>query len=870
MARCSRRFFACAIAIASLVARPGLAHEEDEDDTHHSQGATAPVLLERVEPVYPEVARQGGVGGVVSLQLEVGADGNVSDVKVLRGAGQGFDEAATAAAHRFRFTPATRAGAPIASIVLFDQQFMVRPHLTAEAVAEPQAEVPVAPVITATTTPQYSSTVQGRGPMSAASSSSIRDMDFDLRPKTSPNDILRVVPGLLAVQHQGGGKADQLFLRGFDADHGTDVGIFVDGVPVNMPSHAHGQGYADLHWLITEAVERVDVVKGPYDARFGDFSTGGAVNLITRKDFDASSVSMTVGGFPTLGCSGGVTGCKLIAQERIAGVVAPKLSGWAAKLHPWIAAEIARDEGPFQTPENLLRYNVFAKISYDLSPTTMMGVFFSAYGSAWTGSGQIPSREVDAGRLSQFGAIDPTEGGMTQRQMITGFLKHKDPKNEFDATVYFTRYRLSLWNDFTFFLADPKNGDEIEQDDSRFFTGVALAYHRHSHWHGFSFRTTVGAQARYDGAHVDVWNASSQNGDYRTRLSRRTDPSSFHFGNNDDIDQINISAFVEEDVVWARWLRTIVALRADYFGFNVDDKGETLGATATSGAAQKARFSPKASVVFTPHRMLDIYLNYGSGFHSNDARISVQADRMTPDGQVKNVLPAIYAGEIGARFTYKKYLSIAAAVWASYLESETVFNGDAGVFEPADPTRRIGFDLEVRSQPLSWLYLDFDLSQASSTVLPNAGNGGALALAPKLYMTGGVTTHWRGLRAGLRFRYLGARPAFDTNTVEYQTLDATDPRRVNTEAYTVFDLYGAYRYRWFEAGFSIQNLFNTSWREAQFGNHSCTRDETTNMANVKYGACGVTLAASQRTGVADVHFTPGVPFNLSVTVKAYF
>ncbi len=860
-----------ALALAMcLVSSAAFAHEEDEV-APSSTGVTAPVLLERVEPVYPEAARLGGIGGVVSLEITVGVDGNVTDVKIVRAAGQGFDEAASAAAYRFRFKPATRGGKPIVAGVLFDQQFTVRPHLTAETTAEP-APTTAPPVITAAATPQYASTVTGRGPMSAASSSSIRDLDFDLRPKTSPNDILRVVPGLLAVQHQGGGKADQLFLRGFDADHGTDVGIFVDGVPVNLPSHAHGQGFADLHWLITEAVERIDVVKGPYDARFGDFSTGGAINLVTRKDFDSSSVSMTVGGFPTLGCSGGVTVCKLVAQERITAVIAPKLSGWAAKLHPWFAAELARDQGPFQTPENLLRYNVFAKVSYDLGPRTTMGLFFQAYGSSWTGSGQIPSREVDSGRMSQFGAIDPTEGGITQRQMVTGFLKHKDATNEFDATVYFTKYRLSLWNDFTFFLADPKNSDLIEQDDSRFFTGANLAYHRHSHWKNLSFRTTVGAQARYDGVHVDIWNATSQDGDFRKRLSRRSDPSAFRFGNDADIDQINIAAFVEEDIVWTKWLRTIVALRADYFGFNVNDLGETVGAgtPSTSGVAQKTRFSPKASVVFTPHRMLDLYLNYGSGFHSNDARISVQADHNTPGGAVTNVLPAIYAGEIGARFTYKKYLSVAAAVWASYLEAETVFVGDDAAFEPSDPTRRIGLDLEIRSQPLPWLYLDFDLSQAAATVVPNAGNGGALALAPKLYMTGGITTHWKGLRAGLRFRYLGARPAFNTDSEVYQSFNATNPRRVNTEAYFVVDLYGAYRYRWFEASLSIQNLFNTTWREAQFGNNSCTKDETQNPANPSYSVCGNTLAAAQRTGLADVHYTPGVPLNLSLTVKAYF
>ena len=592
----------------------------------------------------------------------------------------------------------------------------------------------------------YQSTVQGRGPTSAASSSTIRDLDFELRPRTSPSDLLRVVPGLLTAQHQGGGKADQLFLRGFDADHGTDVGIFVDGIPVNLPSHAHGQGYADLHWLIPEAVERIEVTKGPYDVRYGDFSTAGAINLVTRKDFDRSFVSSTVGGFPTLGCAGGLGGCKLVAQERLAAVVAPKPSGRADRLHVWLAGELARDEGPFQTPEGLRRYNVLAKLGWDLTPRTAVGLFFQAYGSRWTGSGQIPSREVDAGRLDRFGSIDPTEGGVTERQGLHLFFKHKDPKNELDATIYFTRYRLVLWNDFTFFRGDPVHGDAIEQDDARSVAGAQVAYHRHDRWRGVSFRTTVGVQARYDAAHVDAWNVTSADGQLHERLGRRTDPSSFHFGNDADVDVLTIGAFVEEDVVWRRWLRTIAAVRVDGFGWSVDDRALGTGNPATSGAARQVRTSPKASVVLSPHRFVDLYLNFGMGFHSNDGRIAVQSGHTTPDGPVRSVLPAIYAGEVGVRFTWERYLSIAAALWASYLESETVFVADDAAFEPSAPTRRIGVDVGLRAQLARWIDLDLDVAQANATTVPETGHGGALALAPRLYVTGGVTGRWRGLR----------------------------------------------------------------------------------------------------------------------------
>jgi TonB family protein len=809
-----------------LVASAALAHEPELPS-----GTTAPVLIEKAEPEYPRAAIDAGVGGTVGLELTIGEDGNIAAIKIVKPAGFGLDEAAVAAARRFRFRPATHDGKPVASMVLFDQNFVIRPHLTGEKVATPEPPAP-SPV------PSYESVVVGRGPMSAASSSTIRNLDFDLRPKNSPNDILQVVPGLVTAQHQGGGKADQLFLRGFDADHGTDVGIFVDGVPVNLPSHAHGQGYADLHWLIPEIIERIDVEKGPYDVRNGDFSTAGAVNFETKKIVDESSVSFSFGGFPTLGCDGGASQCKLVAQERFVGIAAPRLN---VKLHPWVAVEIARDQGPFTHAEGLTRYNVFGKLDWDVTPSTSVGLLVEAYGSGWNSSGQIPAREVNAGRLGRFDAVDPTEGGQSERQMVTLYVHHRDPANEFDATVYVTRYRLALWNDFTFFVNDPVNGDEIEQDDARVYAGANLAYHRHTRWRSISFRTTAGAQLRWDGTHVDLWNDAG-----RVRLSRRLDPSGFMLGNDDDIAQLNLAAYLEEDVVWTRWLRTIAGLRADYFGFDVSDQT----APANSGARQKTLLSPKASIVLTPLRAFDLYLNFGMGFHTNDARIEVTSS---------SSVPRFYGGEVGARYSFRRYFSAAAAFWASYLESETVFSGDDAAFIPSQATTRYGFDLELRAQPLSWLYVDFDLAQAKATT----ASGGELALAPKLYLTGGVTAKWRGLRAGLRFRYLGARPAFDTDSAEYRTA-------VNRDAadWFVMDLYGAYRWRWLEAGFTIQNLTNADWREAQVGNHSCTHDEVYNPANASYAVCGVTVAA--RTGVADVHFTPGVPFDLQLTLRAYF
>jgi TonB family protein len=859
VSRPHRRWALVAWLAVACGAASATAHEPDEDD--HAPDS-APVPLAHVDAVYPAQARAAGLSGTVALELGIDHDGNVTSVKVTRGAGFGFDEAAVAAARQLKFRPAMHDGQPVAATVAFEQRFTLRPRVSAETVADGGEPAP-GDSATAAPPSSYESTVMSRGPMTAASSSTIRNRDFELRPKTSPNDILRVVPGLLAVQHQGGGKADQLFLRGFDADHGTDVGIYVDGVPVNLPSHAHGQGFADLHWLIPEAIDRIDVVKGPYDARWGDFATAGAVNLITRDKLDQSSVQYTLGMFPSIDH-------RAVASGRFVGIASPSLPGWASRIHPWIAFEAAYDQGPFANAEHLNRYNLFAKVTYDLGPRTAIGIFFQAYGSGWTGSGQLPEREVAAGRLSQFGSEDPSEGGLTERQMVTAFFRHRGPTQEIEATAYVTRYRLSLWNDFTFYLNDPLNGDDLEQDDARVFGGGKLAWHFHRRWHGISFRTSLGAEARDDGIAVHAYHAESQYGDFRKRL----DP----YRNMRD-DQLDLAAYAEEDVIFTRWFRFVGALRADYLAFDVDGDQQ--------GVRQFYVLSPKASAVFTPiHDLLDLYLNFGIGFHSNPAEVALADGKQVTDAAgntfTQHAVPRIYGGELGARTHLFDRVDLAAALWMSYLENETIFSADAGGFTPSDATRRIGFDLEARARIFSWLYADLDLAQSSATAVPDSGNGGAIALAPRLYLTGGLTaTHPSGIRGGLRFRYLGERPAFDEASPEfrqYGTRTLNDgspnpdyaPERVNAQGYFIVDAFAAYRWRFLEAQVAIQNLFNSDWREAQFGNASCTRDEAFNPANPNYSVCGVTLAQAARTGVADVHFTPGVPFNLQFTLKAYF
>jgi hypothetical protein len=410
----------------------------------------------------------------------------------------------------------------------------------------------------------------------------------------------------------------------------------------------------------------------------------------------------------------------------------------------------------------------------------------------------------------------------------------------------------------------------------------------------------VGASVRYDGIHVDLFDEessavnnggqSSGGSDFRQILGRRSSANEsmnmigpggvvevLNLGANDDINQTNLAAWVEEDIVWKKWLRTITGLRLDYLIFEVNDLDQVYspGSVNTSGTKQAMVPSPKQSVIFTPIAPLDIYLNFGMGFHSNDARISILPGNLrTADGSKIQTVPRFFAGEVGARYTFGKYFTAATALWASYLQNEITLDQDVGQFEPGDPTRRLGVDFELRAHPTAWLAIDYDLAYAHSTTLPAHGPSGELALVPQLYMTGGIsylgTGKAKGFRARFGMRYLSSNPVFNTNSPEYLALSKTSPQQVQGQGYTIFDLAGNYRYRWFEAGFYIQNLFNATWREAQFGNESCTYQEVYNPKNPNYAVCGITVAAAQRTGVPDVHYTPGVPFNLQVTLKAYF
>lgn len=659
--------------------------------------------------------------------------------------------------------------------------------------------------------------VTERRPVSAATEHKIREKDFALRPHSTTWEILNNLPGLLAGQHAGGGKAMQYFLRGFDNDHGTDLAIFVDGVPVNMVSHAHGQGYADLNFLIPETVEYVDFYKGPYFSLWGDFANSGVVNLVTKADTAANSLQALGGFFNTM---------------RYTNILSPRIG----PIQTLMANEVYFSDGPFKHPDHFLKYNFFGKLTLSPTPESRLSLWTSLYTGDWDASGQIPLRAVRSGFLDRFGAIDPTEGGRSDRQTLNLIYTATPSLEEsWYGQLYLSRYRLRLFSNFTFFRGDPVRGDGIEQLDSRVLFGGRLRYSRV--WRtlgGLPVQSTLGVETRNDDADVGLFRQAR-----RRRFTTTT---------KTNIWESSFSGYMQHEFFLREWIRLITGLRGDVFLFDVDDRLPTEAADGIryQGNALDGVASPKASLVISPFlnpaspwHATDFFLNFGMGFHSNDARDAIQ-----PSG---TPLARSTGGELGMRTNLWQRLDLAAALWILDLSSELVFVGDEGTTEASGPTRRWGVDFETRYQVLPWLFADLDLTYADPRFRVT---GKAIPLAPTLLLQGGVTAYLTDrFSAALRLRYLDDRPA-------------NEDRTLTARGYTLLDFIVNYRWRNLEASLQLLNFTNRDWRETQFATDSCLQREV--------GADPRCPSEGDGDGIPDINFVPGYPINLRGGLTLFF
>ena len=654
--------------------------------------------------------------------------------------------------------------------------------------------------------------VQGAAPAESASSVHLDRDDLDERPHEQPSDLFRQIPGLVVAQHAGGGKADQWFIRGFDADHGTDVAVFVDGVPVNLPSHAHGQGYADTHWLIPETVDSIDVHKGPYDARFGDFDTAAAIETHT--------IDRVPGGAMVLASTGiGLAGPEAFERPsaRAVAMVSPEAGGGTALF----AAQAAFTDGPFIAPQDFQNGAVLGK--WSRGPLSIETTYYAA---RWNASGQVPTSLVDSGQLDRFGSLDPTEGGMTSRDSISAAYElHGAHDSTWRLAGYLVGYQLRLFSDFTHYARDPIHADEIEQDDRRAVYGLDGSWQRPHRFGDMTALLRLGVQARADDVDTELWHVQSR--------QRLTDCFGVVNPCNADQDAIHdLAVYAEERVAPAPELELLAGARLDQFTWDVDDLDPATATTpqTTGGTAQKMIANPKLSAIWHATGDLDVFANAGGGFHSNDARAAVATHG---DGALARALGA----EAGVRVRDDHVFHAAADAWYLHLSSEQVWDGDTGGTVAAGATERYGLELAATAELTPWLAFDADVAFAHGAFVANAGNGDALALAPRLMGSGGVVAHRGRAFVSLRARGIGPRPANQTATLVAQ-------------GYFLVDVVAGVRVGRWDLGLTCVNVLDAAWREAQFAD---------------------TIATSPGApAVEQVDFTPGSPATVFASVAATF
>lgn len=606
----------------------------------------------------------------------------------------------------------------------------------------------------------------------------ISDIDIHLRPIINSQEVLRMVPGLFIGQHAGGGKAEQIFLRGFDLDHGTDINIAVDGMPVNMVSHAHGQGYADLHFVIPELIQNVNFNKGPYFADKGNFNTAGFVEFRTKDFLESNFLKAEVGQFNTYRAVAGVNVLNTKKQKR--------------DQNLYIAAEASFSDGYFVLPQNFYRYNGIIKYSGRLNKYNTLTATLTGFASKWNASGQIPDRAVADGTISFYGSLDSNEGGQTSRynanlQLLTHFKDGSTLTNQ----VFYSRYAFQLFSNFTFFLNDSINGDLIRQTENRNIVGYNSTYRKEYFIGKIKSETQAGIQIRYD-----------QISDLElTRMKDRTTPTAEL--KNGNVNELNVGAFVMQRFEFTPKFDMTIGLRADYFYNRYKDKLQD-----TTLSANSAIVSPKINFNYRINDYVQLYLYGGKGFHSNDTRVVV----LDPG---RKSLPPAYGGDLGGIFKIGKRIFLQAALWYLWLQQEFVYVGDEAVVELGGQTQRYGVDLSLRYEIINHLFLDADFSYAHPRALGLPKSESYLPLAPIFTSTGGLT-YRRGLgfNGSLRYRYMADRPANETNTII-------------AKGYFIMDAVLNYTFKRCEVGIAIQNLFNTKWKETQFNTLTRLRNETT-------------------------------------------
>ncbi|MGA8052387.1 MAG: TonB-dependent receptor [Burkholderiales bacterium] len=579
------------------------------------------------------------------------------------------------------------------------------------------------------------------GDWDSASQGAVTRAGIEKRPLLRPGEILEAIPGMVVTQHSGDGKANQYFLRGYNLDHGTDFATWVAGMPVNLPTNAHGQGYMDLNFLIPELVSRVVYQKGPYFAEDGDFASVGSARIQYAELLPANNATLTGGSFDYLRAL--FTGSPEVGPGRLV-----------------YGLEYLQNDGPWQNPANFAKYNGVLRYAQG-TPANGFNVTAMAYKASWNSTDQIPQRAVDSGFVDYFGAIDRTDGGESSRYSLSGDWRQSEGNITRAATLYTIWSRLNLVSNFTYFLDNPVNGDQFEQAEKRFVVGGYASQTWFSHWGERHVWNTLGVQLRRD--------QLSPVALYSTEARRRLSTT-----REDKVTIGSISPYLSNTVAWTDWFRTVAGLRADFYRFDVSSN-----LPENSGKKSDSLVSPKLSAIFGPWANTEYFLNWGTGFHSNDARgTTITIDPKTGDpAQPVDALVRTIGYEVGLRSRPLEGLTTSLALWRLTQDSELLFIGDAGTTEASRPSERTGVEWLVQYLPKPWLAADLALAYTRARFTDSDPAGNYIPGAPDWVLSAGLTVdnieRWFG---SLRWRYFGSRALVEDNTVRSQSTSLINAR----------------------------------------------------------------------------------------------
>ena len=607
------------------------------------------------------------------------------------------------------------------------------------------------------------------GTSDSASQGEVSGELIQTRPVLRPAEVLEYVPGLVVTQHSGDGKANQYFLRGYNLDHGTDLATGVDGVPVNMPTNAHGQGYSDLNFLIPELIDTIDYRKGPYFPGYGDFSVAGAVDITYRTSLNQDFAQVTGGPWGY--------GRVLAAASKPLGQPSSEGSSISGGGTPTLllAAEALHENGPWNPREDLNQFNGLLRLSDGSKAQgwALDGIFYHAH---WDSTDQVPLSLIESGQLGRFQALDPTDGGDTERAIFSGQWHRLDDNGYASILAYVEHYELQLWSDFTFFenrcdvAPNPHLPcDQFEQWENRNIVGTKLAQGWYHGLFGYESTTEVGLQVRHDDIHVGLNNTQS-----RTVFERVRD---------DFVSETETGLYVKNTTVWTPWLRSMAGLRSDWVDMDVDAQLTP----PNSGNASGQKLSPKLSLIFGPWAQTEFFANAGKGFHSNDARGVTQSLDPT-DGLPATPVPALvsaWGAELGARTEAIPGLQSAIAFWTIYSNSEIQYDADSdiGSTTPNGASRRYGVEWSNRWVATRWLLVDVDLAYTHARYAyynANGQTGNFIPNAISKVATVGVSVidqgPWSG---GIQVHYFGPYPLSQDGSLQAPNSVTADLRLQN-------------------------------------------------------------------------------------------